>query len=227
LLEAFGKLLTTWEHGGMAVVVDDGSTDRTREVIQNWSSKVPVELVVHPVNRGLGETIRDALRKAAAIAQPGDIIVTMDADNTHKVEQIPEMAALIRAGNDLVIASRYRTGSRTVGLSAFRRLTSIGVSILYQVIFPMRGVRDYTTGFRVYRAYLVQTAFALRGDDLVTEKSFACMAEILVKMRKLKPRIVEVPMVLRYDLKEGRSKMQVGLTIIKTLQLMARLRLGD
>jgi dolichol-phosphate mannosyltransferase len=224
LLEAFRKQLETAPYSGQVVIVDDGSTDRTIEVIRSFSTNLSVELVVHPKNRGLGETIRDALRKSSELAHPGDIIVSMDADNTHSVDLIPEMVRLIAAGNDLVIASRYRKGSRVVGLSAFRQLTSYGARVLFQLVLPIPGVRDYTCSFRAYRAELVQSAFAQCSDQLVTERSFACMAEILVKVSKLKPKIAEVPMVLRYDQKGGASKMQVGPTILKTLRLAMRLR---
>ena len=53
------------------VIVDDGSTDRTLQVIEQWSSQLPIELVRHPTNRGLRETIRDALLRALELAEPG------------------------------------------------------------------------------------------------------------------------------------------------------------
>lgn len=227
LLEAFRKQLETSPYSGQVVIVDDGSTDRTVEVIREFAARLPMDLVVHPRNRGLGETIRDALRRASELAQPGDVIVTMDADNTHNVDLIPDMVRLIAAGKDLVIASRYRKGSRVVGLSPFRHLTSYGARALFQIVLPIPGVRDYTCSFRAHRAELVQRAFALRGDRLVTERSFACMAEILVKISRLNPKVAEVPMVLRYDQKGGASKMQVGSTILKTLRLALQLRFGD
>jgi len=101
---------------------------------------------------GLGETIRDALELAARKADPEDVVVTMDADNTHPVELIPEMVPRLLEGYDVVIASRYRTGASVVGLSGFRRLMSFGARLIYQAVFPIRGVRDYTCGFRAYRA---------------------------------------------------------------------------
>jgi dolichol-phosphate mannosyltransferase len=53
------------------------------------------------------------------------------------------------------------------------------------------------------------------------------MAEILLKLSSLKPKIAEVPMVLRYDRKKGASKMNVGPTVMNTLRLVARLRFKD
>jgi dolichol-phosphate mannosyltransferase len=75
-----------------------------------------------------------------------------------------------------------------------------------------------------YRAGLLQQAFTRYGDRFITERRFACMAEILIHLRPLAPRVCEVPMVLRYDRKLGRSKMRVGRTVFQTLRLLARAR---
>jgi dolichol-phosphate mannosyltransferase len=127
-------------------------------------------------------------------------------------------------GYDVVIASRYRTGASVVGLSGFRHVMSFGARLLYQAFFPIRGVRDYTCGFRAYRAGILAEAFERYGDRLVTERGFASMAEILLKVARIGARMSETPMVLRYDLKGGTSKMNVPRTVWKTLAMMARLR---
>jgi len=224
LLRSFRDAMGAAGLRAQVVIVDDGSHDRTREVIRDWSSKLPIDLVLHGENRGLGETIRDALKRAAALAEPEDTIVTMDADNTHDPILIPSMIRLLATGKDVVIASRYRPGSRVVGLEPYRRLMSYGARILFQIVHPISGVRDYTCGFRAYRASAVKDAFALHGDTLVTERGFACMAEILMRLSRMGLRMAEVPMVLHYDQKEGTSKMRVAITVLKTLRLMARSR---
>jgi dolichol-phosphate mannosyltransferase len=206
------------------VIVDDGSTDGTLRVIREWSSRVPLDVVQHAKNRGLGETIRDALHFAARLADPDDVIVTMDADNTHSPALIPAMVNAIQSGNDVVIASRYRHGSKVVGLGLSRHLMSYGARFLFQLAFPLKGVRDYTCGFRAYRASLLKDAFARYGNAFVQERGFSAMAEILLKLRALRPRFSEVPMVLRYDFKSGDSKMRVGATVMKTLRMIHRLR---
>ncbi|MGC9969489.1 MAG: glycosyltransferase [Bryobacteraceae bacterium] len=224
VLESFQRVVGGAGYSIRAVVVDDGSTDGTARVIDEWRERLPLATMKHERNRGLGETIRDALDLAARAAAPEDIIVTMDADNTHPMELILEMIPRIGDGYDVVIASRYRAGAGVVGLSGFRRLMSFGARVLYQVLFPIRGVRDYTCGFRAYRAGILTKAFERYRDQLVTERSFASMAEILLKLARLGARMSEAPMVLRYDLKGGASKMNVPRTVLKTLALMARLR---
>jgi dolichol-phosphate mannosyltransferase len=186
---------------------------------------MPIQLLRHPINRGLGETIRDALRAGVQMAAPEDILVTMDADNTHDPALIPTLVKRLNAGNDIVIASRYRAGSSVVGVSVSRRLMSYIARILFQAVFPIHGVRDYTCGFRAYKASALRKAFVVYGDAFVTERSFACMAEILIKLSKMRINIAEEPIVLRYDRKEGASKMRVFWTILRTLRMMAKMRL--
>jgi dolichol-phosphate mannosyltransferase len=227
LLRAFQLEVMSKGYEVVVVVVDDGSSDGTREVLEDWKGRLPIDVIRHPRNKGLGDTIRDALSRAAQLADPDDIIVTMDADNTHPPALIPKMVERIRSGEDIVIASRYRTGSAVIGLSLFRSVMSWGARMLFQLIFPIRNVRDYTCGFRAYRASFLQRTFQVYGESLVTERSFACMAEILLKVSRLHPKTSEVAMTLRYDLKQGTSKMRVGRTVFKTLSLMVRTRFAS
>lgn len=224
VLESFAKALKGSGHEAAAAVVDDGSTDGTARVIEEWAARLPMRVMKHPVNRGLGETIRDALRLALEDSGPDDVVVAMDADDTHPPELILEMLPLLANGCDIAIASRYRTGARVVGLSAFRHAMSYGARALYQTLFPIRGVRDYTCAFRAYRASVLRAGFARYGDALVTERGFASMAELLLKLARCGARVAEVPMTLRYDRKGGTSKMNVARTVAKTLRLMLRLR---
>ena len=227
LPKLFAKFQQEMRSAGFAsavIVVDDGSTDDTRSILEQWTPALGLDLVIHRVNRGLGETIRDALYRAAELAATDDVIVTMDADNSQPPSLVPEMARRIGAGDDLVIASRYRGGARVIGLSPLRHLMSYGARILFTAVFPIRNVRDYTSGFRAYRPAVLQQAAAIYGDRFVTERGFSCMAEILLKLSGLGLKISEVPMVLNYDQKGGPSKMKVAKTVRTTLKLMARLR---
>lgn len=206
------------------VVVNDGSRDGTASVVESCKERMPITLQTHEVNMGLGATIRDGLRCASELAEDEDIIVSMDADDTHTPGLILRMVRMIHEGHDVVIASRYQKGSRTIGVPWFRRLTSFGGSMLFQILLPIQGVRDFTCGFRAYRAAVIKRAFAEYGDHFVDQEGFQCMVDILLKLRKFDLLFGEVPFILRYDLKEGASKMNVQSTILKTLRLIAKRR---
>jgi len=208
------------------IVVDDGSEDGTAEVAAKLADRLPLELVRHPSNRGLGESLRTGLLAALRKASDRDIIVTMDSDNTHSPGLIVRMVRNIREGNDVVIASRYRPGARIVGVPLYRRLLSRGASLLFRMLFPTPNVRDFTSGYRAYRAGLLRRAFEAYGDDLVGQAGFSCMVDLLLKLRRLDAIMSEVPLVLRYDRKQGISKMLVLQTIRQTLALAITRRLG-
>ena len=206
------------------VLVDDGSTDRTAEIAARCATQLPIQLERHERNLGLGATIRDGLVAAAERAHPGDLVVTMDADNSHTPELILRMVRLAREGHDVVIASRYRPGSRVRGVSRPRRVLSWAGNWTFRLLFPTAGVRDYTCGYRVYRASLLQHVVARHGREFFEQEGFQCMVDILLKLRREDLIFGEVPLILRYDLKKGGSKMNVGRTARKTLGLIWKRR---
>jgi dolichol-phosphate mannosyltransferase len=209
------------------IVVNDGSTDGTAAVVDRLATDMPITRIDHPTNRGLGETIRTGLMTALDGASDRDIIVTMDSDNTHTPGLIAALVRGIREGNDVVIASRFRPGSHIKGVPISRRALSRVGSTLFRVAFPTHGVRDFTSGYRAYRAGVVKEAFETYGGEFVAESGFSCMVDILLKLRKLDAIMSEVPLILRYDLKFGVSKMEVYRTAIDSLKLLVRRRLGS
>lgn len=205
------------------VVVDDGSTDGTAAVVEGWSTGLRPVLIRHPRNLGLGRAVDTGLRYVLHRAGPQDVVVTLDADGSHLPAQIPDLVAAVERGADMAIASRYRPGARVEGVPAVRRLLSFGARLVLSVLFPTPGVRDYTCGFRAYRVGVLRTAAERYGDRLVEAQGFAVMAELLLKLRPQRPRVQEVPIVLRYDLKKGRSKLPPVQTVLQYLRMVARL----
>ncbi len=206
------------------LVVDDGSVDGTRAAVESFRERIPVSIHRHEVNQGLGRTIRDGLRLASEMASDDDIVITMDADETHLPELIPRMLQMIGEGRDVVIASRYQPGARVVGVSLLRRTLSYGASVLFRVVFPTRGVRDFTCGYRAYRASVLRGAAASYGDNFVATGGFECMVDLLLTLRNMRVVFGEVPIVLRYDFKHDASKMQVAKTIRRSLAVLLRHR---
>ncbi|MBM4304720.1 MAG: glycosyltransferase family 2 protein [Deltaproteobacteria bacterium] len=224
IVATMGRLQLTYE----IVAVDDGSRDQTLEVIRRYQPHLPVTAVVHSTNQGLGATMRDGFYYVSQKAAPQDVVIAMDADNTHNPGLMGSMLQSIEEGSDVVIASRYQNGSVIRGVPSFRQWLSLMASYLFRICFPVTGVKDYTCGYRAYRVDLIQSAFKKYGDSFINQNGFECMVDILIKLRKLEAIFREVPLVLRYDLKEGESKMRVARTIFRSLTLIAkhRLKLG-
>jgi dolichol-phosphate mannosyltransferase len=149
----------------------------------------------------------------------------MDCDDTMNPFQIVEMWKKSEAEKlDLVIASRYRRGATVSGVPMVRRLMSRGARTLFTLMHPIRGVRDYSCGFRLYRRDLLERAIALWGDDLIVQRGFASMVEVLLKLGRMGAKCGEVPLQLRYDQKRGESKMPVSDNATRLLKLMWKWR---
>jgi dolichol-phosphate mannosyltransferase len=196
-------------------------------VVRNHTGRLRATLIEHKSNLGLGAAIRSGLLGAVDAAADDDVIVTMDADDTHTPAAIEQMLASINTGLDVIVASRYRPGARVIGVPAARRFLSFAASILFRMVFPTPGVRDFTCGYRAYRASVLKAAVARYRKEFIDQEGFQCMVDILLKLRRMNLRFGEVPLVLRYDLKAGKSKMKVLRTIVKTLALLIRRRLGQ
>jgi dolichol-phosphate mannosyltransferase len=203
-------------------VVNDGSRDKTEEIVRSMSAEMPIELIVHEVNQGLGATIRDGLYKAVNDSNQNDIIITMDADATHNPGLILRLMRMIIEGHDVVIASRFQPGARVIGLAWHRKLLSIAASIIFRITYPIKGVKDYTCGYRAIRADVLKSAMAEYGDRFFDQDGFQALVDILLKLRRRKLLFGETPLILRYDQKGGMSKMNVGRTIKKTLILIVK-----
>jgi dolichol-phosphate mannosyltransferase len=190
------------------VVVDDGSDDETARVAAECARDMPLTVVRRPRNGGLGAAMATGLEYVRANVGPDFALVTMDGDNTQDPALIPAMVERLDRGADLVVASRFVAGGSMVGVPWERRLLSGGARLLFGRLLGVQGVRDYTCGYRAYRMGLVH-GMARRFRPLVRARGFAVMTELLAKAAAEGARCEEVPLVLRYDLKPGRSKLRV------------------
>lgn len=216
---ARAEKLTVW-------VVDDGSADRTADIAAVGVPGLEVRLVRHEVNLGLGQAVRSGLDAVLVEAGPDDVVVVMDADDTHDPALIPPLQDQIQAGADIAICSRFVRGGDDSSAPRLRRLLSRAAALLLRRMLGLRGVRDFTSGFRAYRVAVLERAVTHWGERLIEERGFACMVELLLKLRHCEPVVCEVPLLLRYDRKPGGSKLAIGRTIADYLLLLARTRLA-
>jgi len=190
------------------IILDDGSTDGTFKAAQKASEQYPVEVLRHEKNQGLGQTMIDGLKHCAEISSANDLIVTLDCDDTHEPNYVHSAIAKIEEGCDVVILSRYQKGGGEKGLSRLKSFLSRGAGLFLKLFFPIKGVKEYSCGYRVFRASALKEAFRVFGDNFVRlpHMGFVVTPEILIKMKMLKLRIAEVPFVLNYGQKPGASK---------------------
>jgi dolichol-phosphate mannosyltransferase len=220
----FPKLVDTvssLDDGYRIVVCDDGSTDGTDGILRDLSERYPLEIITHPYNRGLGESVRDLFERARELTEAGDFIVRLDCDDTHEPSCISRMVEKAKQGHDVVIASRFVEGGGQVGVSRFRAFVSRGATLFMRSVFHIPGLREYTSGFRVYRAEIIHLAIDIYGTNFVQLKGlgFTCTLEKLIKLKLLGARFGEVAFVLRYDQKRSESKMVASVTTLGYLTM--------
>jgi dolichol-phosphate mannosyltransferase len=223
LLARIEETLSNQRFRYQVIVVDDGSKDRTAAIAREAAARMPLRLIQHEVNRGLGMAIQTGL---AAAAESADAVITMDSDNSHDPANIPAMMRLIEQGTaQLVIASRFQKGSVVRGVPLYRQALSVGCFLLMKTVVPFAHVRDYSAGFRAYDSALLQRMILVYGrDKLVEESGFVCMLEVLLKLRAIGATAAEIPYTLRYDLKAGASKLRIFRTLRRYLAVVNRYR---
>jgi dolichol-phosphate mannosyltransferase len=173
------------------VVIDDGSTDQTPEVL----ASLPVDVIRHGKNRGYGRSMRDAFRWA--VAQRFDWLVTMDCDEQHEPAAIPhflEAAAL--ASEDIISGSRYLVSQpQDDAPPADRRLINMTMTEEINRRLSTRLGTRLTDAFCGFKAYRVAALRTLR----LTETGYAFPMQFWVQAAAHGLKVRELPVRLIYN----------------------------
>jgi dolichol-phosphate mannosyltransferase len=195
------------------LVVDDNSPDGTGDLADKLAEKDPHVQVMHRTEKaGLGRAYVAGF--TWALDGGYDLIVEMDADGSHRPEDLPKLLAAVDQA-DAVIGSRYVPGGTVVNWPKSRELLSKGANIYNRIMLGVR-VRDATGGFRVYRAA------TLRKIDLGGIESAGYCFQIDMTLRVLQGgmEIKEVPITF-VERERGASKMS-NTVIIEAFTRVAR-----
>lgn len=149
---------------GEILVVDDNSPDRTIAIVNSLKQAMPnVNLLVRTTDHGLSQSVADGFVHASS-----DIFLVIDADLSHPPALIPKMYDEIRAGNDVVIGSRYMEGGGIKKWPLKRRIISLGATVLGRLLFP--DITDPVSGFFAIRKSVVaQAHLKPRGYKILLE----------------------------------------------------------
>jgi dolichol-phosphate mannosyltransferase len=209
------------ELGARVIIVDDGSTDGTAEVIREHSRDMHLAIVTHTTNQGLGTAINTGIRSALKESSDDDAIVTLEADTTSDLSDLPRMLELFDQGTDVVLASVYAPGGKMLGVAGWRLAASKSVSNTFRVLGGLREIHTLSSLYRVYRAGTLRRAADTYGYLLVREPGFAANVELLLKLYNAGASVAEVPTTNDWSTRKGESKMQLKPTVLAYFRVMA------
>ncbi len=166
------------------IVVDDGSQDRTAEVVKRWRecNRAELHLLVNPGNKGKGFSIRRGVSESR-----GQFIVFIDADLPYELQAIDGFLKALQNGCDLAIGSRVLPGSLVKGVPWFRYASGQIFSWMAQAVL-FRGLPDTQCGFKSFKATAAKEIFRRSTID-----GFGFDVEMLYVARKQKLSIQPVP----------------------------------
>lgn len=175
------------------IIVDDGSTDGTREILKELENLPPIRVILHQANAGKGAAVRTGIRNAH-----GDVIIIQDADLEYDPREYPKLLRPIEEGiAEVVYGSRFLGGARRPILfwnMVANRLLTLITNVLYNNILS-----DMETGYKVFKREVIQN-IPLRAQRFDFEPEFTA------KILKRRIRIYEVPIDFNpRDYSEGKK----------------------
>lgn len=184
------------------LVVDDSSPDGTEEVVRREREKCKNVHLIMGQKAGLGAAYIRGMHHALSVLE-ADAVFEMDADFSHKPEDVPRMIAALDQGNDFVIGSRYVRGGSIPGEWGFlRRMNSLFGNLVARYLAGMAGIKDCTAGFRAIRSSV------LRQIDLrrLKVQGYAFQVALLHAAVTNGARVKEIPVEF-VDRTRGESKL--------------------
>lgn len=206
------------------IVVDDGSSDNTAELLMTQAGDLDVQVLTHSGNQGPGAAVGRAFEHLAKEIHQDDWIATMEGDNTSQVETLFQMMTRRKEGYDVVLASPYAYGGGFAGTPWWRLVLSHLANQFTMSVLGLYGFRVLSSFFRLHSARPLLMLQEIFGPRIVEMRGFEWALEMLYKMAILKLRISEVETLVDWQKRAGTSKMRTVKTIIGHLRVLLRHR---
>jgi len=188
------------------VVVDDGSTDGTRDLLKDLDGRDKLRVILHERNQGKGAAVVTGMRAAL-----GDILLIQDADLEYDPRDYPQLLQPIQEDiADVVYGSRFLGGPRRVAMfwhMVANKLLTVMTNILYNTILT-----DMETGYKVFRRQVIE-------GMTINARRFDFEPEVTAKVLKRRYRIFEVPITFNpRDYSQGKKiKLKDAFSAVWTL----------
>ncbi len=210
------RVLRTIEERGWAaevLVVDDGSTDETPQVVEEWMRRSErLHLIQNLGNRGKGYSVRNGLLQAA-----GEVVMFTDADLSAPMVEAERLFAAIEQGADVAIGSRWLDRERqTIEQPMYRQIFGRCFNWITRHVMGLP-FKDTQCGFKAFRRDAAQVIFRLQ-----TIERWGFDPEILFIARKLKYVIREVPVTWGHDERSRLSYVKDGVRMLEDMAVVRR-----
>jgi dolichol-phosphate mannosyltransferase len=204
--------------GHDVLVVDDASPDGTGELADRLAEADPGVRVMHRERKlGLGSAYEDAFK--VGLAEGVGLFVEMDADGSHRPQDLDAIVEAARGCGGLAIGSRYIRGGKITGWPAHRWLLSWAANVYCRMLLGLR-THDCTSGFRCYTRALLAS---IKLGEVVSQ-GYSFQIEMVHRTRQVGYPTVEVP-ILFEDRVAGASKVSRG-EIYRALWTVLRLSMA-
>lgn len=208
-LEEINAYLIKQNYDYEILVVDNGSKDRTREIVRNLMGKINGLRLIEKNQGGKGKAVSAGMLEAV-----GDFRIFTDADNSTSINQIEKMWEEFQNGFEVVIGSRDIKGAILDPPQPWLRnfLLGGGFKLYRKIILGLWGIEDTQCGFKGFTKKAAEAIFPKARID-----HFAFDPEILILAQKMGYKIKEIPIVWKNDLE---SKVKPGAIIKMALDLI-------
>jgi dolichol-phosphate mannosyltransferase len=182
------------------LVLDDGSSDTTAEVLEPYARVLPLTILRHPERRGYAASVESLLRQAVELTDrpKRDTAILMHADFAHAPQAIPDLVRRIESGADMVVAEGVVEGES----SRIRRLVRRYAPLLLRNVVAVEGVKDVVSGFAAFRLVALRNAIRSQSDRLLHTDGWAANAELYWRAGRYARRVEAVAAVERHDLRQ-------------------------
>jgi len=207
------------EYEKFYLFIDDFSTDETIKCINQYFEHTSFAIIEKKRNVGPGDSFNLGFEWILMHSKnENDRVVTIEADNTSDISILKNMIVISNLGYDLVLASIYIQSGGFIKTSFFRKIISFTANMIFRTIFDIK-VSTLSSFYRVYHLSVLDRIKKKNGT-IISQIGFISMLEILIKAIRVDAKIIEVPMKLNSNNREGRSKMKVFKTSLEYLKFL-------
>lgn len=207
----------------------DGTTDNSLELIEASAKLCNIRTLDLQNKTGLGNAYKRLFLDVIQNSHPDDIIITLDADNTHNPNQIHAMVEYLQEHTlDVLVASRFCNNSVMNDFPLYRKFISKTTALLLKNIFRTKKINhqyleDFTSGYRAYKASKIIELHQIKGEKFISEPEFTYTCEFLIRLSRIGAKIDETPISYDYGKKVGKSKLSIIRNFWRLLVLLIKL----